>query len=175
MEEILSSIKRIISEEGSAPSAPRSRRAARPTPSREEGEDGARDLEEVLELRDAVETAREDEPVLREDSEAAAPKAQRPAPRAENPEAAPSEAEQVEALRNAESIISDRAAEASRGKLEALSRMVVKPQVPGSDTLEGMVREMLRPMLSDWLDDNLPRIVEELVSKEITRITGRNG
>lgn len=69
-------------------------------------------------------------------------------------------------------ILSDRVAEASREKLEALSRLVVKPQVAGSDTLEGLVREMLKPMLRDWLDDHLPQIVEQIVAREIARITG---
>lgn len=69
-------------------------------------------------------------------------------------------------------ILSDRVAEASREKLEALSRLVVKPQVPGSDTLEGLVREMLKPMLRDWLDENLPQLVEQIVSREIAWITG---
>ena len=62
---------------------------------------------------------------------------------------------------------------ATRGPLEVLSRMVVKPEVPGSDSLEGLVREMLKPMLSEWLDANLPRLVEEMVAREIARITGR--
>jgi cell pole-organizing protein PopZ len=50
--------------------------------------------------------------------------------------------------------------------------MVVRPEVAGSDTLEALVREMLRPMLRDWLDTNLPAMVETLVSREIARITG---
>lgn len=69
-------------------------------------------------------------------------------------------------------ILSDRVAEASREKLEALSRLIVKPQVAGTDTLEGLVREMLKPMLRDWLDENLPQLVEQIVSREISRITG---
>ncbi|WP_066717550.1 DUF2497 domain-containing protein [Sphingomonas pituitosa] len=76
------------------------------------------------------------------------------------------------AVAAADPILSDRVAEASREKLEALSRLVVKPQVPGSDTLEGLVREMLKPMLRDWLDENLPQLVEQIVSREIARITG---
>ena len=72
-----------------------------------------------------------------------------------------------------ESILSADAAEASRGPLEALSRMIVKPDVAGADTLEGMVREMLRPMLREWLDAQLPGIVETMVAKEIARISGR--
>jgi len=50
--------------------------------------------------------------------------------------------------------------------------MVVKPEVAGSDTLEGLVRELIKPMLRDWLDANLPQIVETMVSREISRITG---
>ena len=40
-------------------------------------------------------------------------------------------------------------------------------------TLEDLVREMLRPMLRSWLDDNLPTLVERLVLVETERITGR--
>jgi cell pole-organizing protein PopZ len=39
-------------------------------------------------------------------------------------------------------------------------------------TLQDLVREMLRPMLRSWLDDNLPTLVERLVLVEIERITG---
>jgi cell pole-organizing protein PopZ len=38
-------------------------------------------------------------------------------------------------------------------------------------TLEDLVREMLRPMLKVWLDDNLPGIVERLVRAEIERVS----
>ena len=37
-------------------------------------------------------------------------------------------------------------------------------------TLEDLVREMLRPMLKAWLDDNLPPLVERLVRTEIERV-----
>ena len=46
--------------------------------------------------------------------------------------------------------------------------------IAGSDTLEGLVREMLRPMLAEWLDAKLPAMVERLVAAEIERITARN-
>ncbi len=69
-------------------------------------------------------------------------------------------------------IVSTDAAEAARDKLAALSSMVVKGA--GADnTLEALVREMLRPMLKEWLDQKLPILVEHLVEKEIARITGR--
>ena len=68
-------------------------------------------------------------------------------------------------------ILSDSAAQATRGALDALSRLMVKPE-PGSDgTLEGLVRDMLRPMLREWLDANLPALVETLVAREIAKIT----
>lgn len=37
-------------------------------------------------------------------------------------------------------------------------------------TLEDIVRELLRPMLRDWLDANLPRIVERAVNREVERL-----
>ena len=148
MEEILSSIKRIIAEEGDAATGTRPRRASRPTTA------AAKPLavDEVLELSEPVDADEE--------------KAGTPAPM---PMGSPTPPESV----RAEPILSERAVEATRGPLEALSRMVVKPEVAGSDTLEGLVRALLKPMLSEWLDANLPRIVEEMVAREISRITGR--
>jgi hypothetical protein len=47
--------------------------------------------------------------------------------------------------------------------------------VQNARTLEDLVREMLRPLLKSWLDDNLPGIVERLVRAEIERVSrGRN-
>jgi cell pole-organizing protein PopZ len=48
--------------------------------------------------------------------------------------------------------------------------------VQNARTLEDLVREMLRPMLKSWLDDNLPGMVERLVRAEIERVSrGRLG
>lgn len=65
----------------------------------------------------------------------------------------------------------------SLAMLATLTQPGVSPQIvrSGETSLEGMVREMLRPMLAEWLDRNLPEIVETLVAKEIGRITGRAG
>jgi cell pole-organizing protein PopZ len=63
---------------------------------------------------------------------------------------------------------------ASRQALSNLSRLIVKPESAGSDTLEGLVREMLKPMLKDWLDAHLPAIVERVVAQEVARITGQD-
>jgi len=43
--------------------------------------------------------------------------------------------------------------------------------VQNARTLEDLVREMLRPMLKSWLDDNLPSMVERLVRTEIERVS----
>ncbi|MBN8810660.1 MULTISPECIES: DUF2497 domain-containing protein [Sphingomonas] len=153
MEEILSSIKRIIAEEGDAAIATRARRGGRAATVAEK----SAAIDEVLELSQPVDEDRVETPTPMSMGS--------PTP----PEAAPKGA----AEQPADPILSDRAAEATRGPLEALSRMVVKPEVTGTDTLEGMVREMLKPMLRDWLDANLPRLVEEMVAREISRITGR--
>jgi len=144
MEDILSSIKRIIAEDVETGGASRARRRPAPQPTPVE----AAEEDDVLELSEAM-----------PDSEA--PSMAAPAAAASSP-AVP-----------AEKILSDEAAEASRARLASLSRLVIKPEVAGSDTLEGLVREMLKPMLRDWLDANLPDLVEAMVAKEIARITGQ--
>ncbi len=42
-------------------------------------------------------------------------------------------------------------------------------------TLEDIVRDMLRPLLQTWLDENLPGMVERLVREEIARVVGEAG
>jgi uncharacterized protein len=49
------------------------------------------------------------------------------------------------------------------------------PLGAGERTLEGIVREMLRPLLQGWLDEHLPGIVERLVRDEIARVVGEAG
>ena len=59
--------------------------------------------------------------------------------------------------------------------LAMLAKPGKQPQIvrSGETSLEGLTREMLRPMLAQWLDDNLPRMVEDLVKAEIARIAGK--
>lgn len=61
--------------------------------------------------------------------------------------------------------------------LSMLAEPGAKPQIvrSGETSLEGMVREMLRPMLAQWLDQNLPPMVERMVQAEIARIAGKRG
>jgi hypothetical protein len=47
------------------------------------------------------------------------------------------------------------------------------PTMGAGKTLEDLVKEMLRPMLKDWLDKNLPPMVERFVEREIVRLTRR--
>jgi cell pole-organizing protein PopZ len=57
----------------------------------------------------------------------------------------------------------------------AFSRLseTVRPAQP--QTVEDLMKEMLRPMLKTWLDDNLPSLVERLVRSEIERVTRSRG
>lgn len=59
--------------------------------------------------------------------------------------------------------------------LAMLAQPGKQPQIvrSGETSLEGLVRDMLRPMLAEWLDANLPTMVEDLVKAEISRIAGK--
>lgn len=73
-------------------------------------------------------------------------------------------------------LVSDDAAIASRQSLAALAGLRERAEtLPDDDNALGAaVREMLKPLLKDWLDRNLPDMVEELVTREIARITGKS-
>jgi len=64
----------------------------------------------------------------------------------------------------------------SLAALERLSRAGSSGEAgsPADASLEAITREMLRPMLAEWLDANLPAIVERLVQAEIARIVERD-
>ncbi|HQS13314.1 MAG: hypothetical protein B7Y62_08150 [Sphingomonadales bacterium 35-56-22] len=124
MDEILSSIKRIIADDDrSRPATKRAKSVAR------------EEEEEVLELTTAAENTISEDRLL-DDSKA-------------------------QNLRH------------SFSALQTLSEPGVAPQIvrSGETSLEGLTRELLRPMLKDWLDTHLPPIVEAMVEREITRIT----
>ena len=62
----------------------------------------------------------------------------------------------------------------SREALEELQTIAATiPAAPTINPLEDMVREMLRPILKQWLDEHLPQMVDEHVKREISRITGK--
>ncbi|MBQ0824332.1 DUF2497 domain-containing protein [Microvirga sp. HBU67558] len=68
----------------------------------------------------------------------------------------------------ADLLLSKEASAAVSGAFDRLS-VSVKPSQP--QTVEDLMKEMLRPMLKAWLDDNLPSMVERLVRGEIERVT----
>lgn len=72
-------------------------------------------------------------------------------------------------------LVSENAAQASRRKLAELQEVAgtAPPVQPAANPLEQVVRDMLRPILKDWLDQHLPAIVDEHVRREISRITGQ--
>lgn len=61
--------------------------------------------------------------------------------------------------------------------LAMLSEPGARPQIvrSGETSLEALTRDLLRPALADWLEKNLPAIVERLVAAEIARIAGKRG
>ncbi|WP_270374860.1 DUF2497 domain-containing protein [Marinicauda sp. Alg238-R41] len=71
-----------------------------------------------------------------------------------------------------ESLLGDVQSSAASSAFAALSENLRVSSEQGL-TLEGIVREMLRPMLKQWLDENLPSIVEEKVQAEIERVARR--
>lgn len=143
MEEILASIRRIISEDD----AP-------------QGE-GVVAAEAEDEFEPVEETADESVSVLQE--EIRAPQAEPEPVRAEAP--APRQ----------EPLVSREAASAAANAFGQLSAAVTQPS-RNSPTLEDLAREMLAPMLRQWLDKNLPAIVQAAVRDEVERISrGRVG
>ena len=71
-------------------------------------------------------------------------------------------------------LLEEAAADTSRQRIEELVTVAAAaPPPPQVNPLEELLREMLRPILKQWLDDHLPGIVDEHVKREIHRITGR--
>lgn len=146
VEEILESIKKVIARESrDSVAAPRKPKMSPPTPSPAETE-AAQAGEEVLDLA----------------------------------EMELSNAVEMEDQGDADKtpLVSEDARGAMQENLAALAMLAepgAKPQIvrSGETSLEGLAREMLRPMLAEWLDKNLPGMVEEMVQAEIARIAGK--
>lgn len=162
MEEILSSIRRIISEEES-PSDRQSERAAA------DGDDDEMLLTEVVGADGEVAGLYDDpEPEPARPAPVAAPA---PAPR---PQPQPKPASPAN--------VHDQAARAAQGSMARLQHALQTRQAPmhdddayqpqGGETVEGLVYQILKPMLREWIDRNLPGIVEGMVAAEIRKMTG---
>ncbi|MDE2405285.1 MAG: DUF2497 domain-containing protein [Sphingomonadales bacterium] len=77
-----------------------------------------------------------------------------------------------------DSLVTAESRSAMRQSLAALAMMSeprAHPQIvrSGETSLEELTRELLRPALAEWLDKNLPPMVERLVAAEIARIVGK--
>jgi cell pole-organizing protein PopZ len=71
-------------------------------------------------------------------------------------------------------LVDEQVAGQSRQALEQLQTIAASvPAAHQVNPLEEMVREMLKPILKQWLDEHLPGIVEDHVKREISRITGK--
>jgi len=130
-------------------------------------------MEEILASikRVIAEDAREGE------RRAASTAAPRPSRRIARPEPAPEEdvLELDDPVSESSGLLSEDAAAASRQRLASLSALRQRSDSPADNgALEAVVRDMLRPVLKEWLDQHLPEIVEDLVTREIARITGRD-
>jgi cell pole-organizing protein PopZ len=121
--------------------------------------------------------------VIAEDGRAAAARPARGSRPAEAPPPEPAPDEDIleldDPVSEGEGLVSDDTAFASRQALAALDAVRDRGEgyspgmAGGEGPLEAVVREMLKPMLKEWLDRNLPDMVEELVTREIARITGQ--
>ena len=79
-----------------------------------------------------------------------------------------------------EPLLTENARVSMRDSLAALAMLAEPGAVPqivrsGETSLESLTRELLRPALAEWLDKNLPPLVESLVAAEIARIVGKKG
>ncbi len=165
MEEILASIRRIISEDADQkPAAPAAGKAAEPMRSPPAGDD-------VLTLTDRVDDgdvghAREPEPLFHFDHD---------------PEPEPDHHHDHDEPDFGDSLMSRTAASSAADAFSQLREMS-EPDLPhgggapvvidgsANNVLEAIIREAVKPILKDWLDRNLPGIVEDLVRAEIQRV-----
>ena len=160
MEEILASIRRIISEDetpAAAPEAPAAVHAAEPDPEPEAAPVASVE-DDVLELTDRLE-----EPVatLETHGDLEVFPAATPAP-------APPPAPEPAPLHE-ETLVSRPAAATAASAFGALQRQVLMPA--DGRSLEDVTRELLRPLLKTWLDEHLPAIVQSAVEAEVERIS----
>ena len=150
MEEILASIRDIIGDErnaakGAAPKPPHPAPAPMP---------------QIVHSRDAR-APQGDAPELAQRPGASGPTVAWRRPQIEGERAAET------SERNEEALMSPEAREAAALSFGALSANLA---VRSAELADELVRETLRPMLKQWLDDNLPAIVERLVRAEIQRV-----
>lgn len=181
MEEILASIRNIIIDGGEAEKATPPRIAA-PRPatsgpqivySKEESAPQRATQEKIIRAEPPsasdVNPSPEIKPPAVINSVAAKPSPEANAPEATRwqPEGGSKDPATLSAPLDEEPLLSREAGETVTTAFEALSAHLA---ARGAEIAQGMAREMLRPMLKAWLDENLAGIVERLVRTEIERV-----
>ena len=171
MEEILASIRRIISEDGDEESDGEDAAADsgdEELPEQAVNDDATDEVEEmpeddidddILELTDVI-----------EDEDVAEPE---PEPEPE-PESEPDPVEDLMVVDD-DKLISEEVEEVSAASMSGLTAVLAANAAvgDGNQTLEQLVKDVLRPVLKQWLDDNLPEIVDGIVREEVERIAKR--
>lgn len=219
MEEILASIRRIISEDSGAeepaqaaeaaappPPAPEPAYIDEPEPAPQPEEDDILELTEALPEEPAPAPTYAPEPDFADDIDFAPESTPEPEPEpvyeaAPEPEPVPAVAPIMAAgiapqpqpaladepdtdfeepvmspdpaPSKASPLLSSETETAASAAFGALANTLMSSSGGGSRTLEDIVADMLRPMLKEWLDDNLPALVERLVAEEIERVSRR--
>jgi cell pole-organizing protein PopZ len=160
MEDILASIRRILNEDETG--APQPAEAA-PEP--------LRLTEDMLVQEPAKVEPALVAPATEASAEPPPPEPPPPAP------AEPAEAAPVAAPLISEALLAPAVAAAASAAIGDLLRTVSQERASaisrGGPTIEDVVREELRPLLKEWLDQHLPAVVERLVRSEIERVVGR--
>jgi len=172
MEEILSSIRKIINEDDGA--QPQNIAAQQPVDD-DDDDDDVIDLDDVVADDGAYADLGADLDSAIGDPDPAPAPVPAPAPKpAARPAAPPAPLEiDTDAI----------AARATQGSLARLQHAIQTQQAPmsgqdadyqprGGETVEGLVYQILKPMLREWIDRNLPGIVEGMVAAEIRKMTG---
>ena len=182
MEEILASIRRIISEDGEdgeeeaveteeeAVVEPEPVEAAAEEGRAEDEDDGVLVLTDMVEESEEAEVAEDvadDEELVLEEVEPEAEPEPEPEPEAE-PEPA--------AVDEDDALLSFEAEEQSAAAISGLvSAIGAGASVGGGEkTLEQLTKELLRPLLKEWLDENLPGTVDRIVREEIERVVAKS-
>ena len=136
---------------------------------------------DILELTEAMEAPAEPAPALRRidampdviEAPPAPPPEPEPEPEPEEPPTVEQARRQFQQHTGADrNLLSPTTTAAVDSAFNSLAQTVL---VQNSRTLDDLVREMLRPMLKAWLDDNLPNMVERLVRAEIERVSRGRG
>jgi uncharacterized protein len=148
MEEILASIRNIIADDPARDAALKRQQAPAPTPQIVYSKDAPRSYGDASGLSQR-------------------PDANAPAVVWRRPQAVEAEPDADSVQHSAEPLLSPEADEAVALSFGALSANL---EVRSAELADSMVRDMLRPMVKTWLDDNLPTMVERLVREEIQRV-----